>query len=43
MSKPAYVFDGRNILDHNRLEQIGFQVVAIGKSFNGLEYRHGAN
>jgi len=33
MQKPAFVFDGRNILDHKRLQKIGFNVVAIGKSF----------
>ncbi|MBI9034692.1 MAG: UDP-glucose 6-dehydrogenase [Bacteroidales bacterium] len=31
MKKPAFVFDGRNILDHNKLTQIGFVVKAIGK------------
>lgn len=31
MSKPAFVFDGRNILDHARLRDIGFEVFAIGK------------
>jgi UDPglucose 6-dehydrogenase len=31
MVKPAFVFDGRNILDHNRLYEIGFNVYAIGK------------
>lgn len=34
MRKPAFVFDGRNILDHNELIKIGFEVHAIGKSFN---------
>ncbi len=32
MQKPAFIFDGRNILDHDMLESIGFQVYAIGKS-----------
>jgi UDPglucose 6-dehydrogenase len=32
MVKPAFVFDGRNILDHQRLYEIGFNVFAIGKS-----------
>lgn len=32
MIKPAYVFDGRNILDHDKLRKIGFKVQAIGKS-----------
>jgi UDPglucose 6-dehydrogenase len=31
MIKPAFVFDGRNILDHNLLREIGFKVYAIGK------------
>lgn len=34
MRKPAFVFDGRNILDHLELIKIGFEVHAIGKSFN---------
>lgn len=32
MPKPAHVFDGRNILDHNALRALGFRVYAIGKS-----------
>ena len=31
MVKPAFIFDGRNILDHKRLYEIGFNVHAIGK------------
>jgi len=31
MVKPCFVFDGRNILDHDKLREIGFQVFAIGK------------
>jgi len=31
MEKPAFVFDGRNILDHDELRAIGFEVYAIGK------------
>lgn len=31
MTKPAFIFDGRNILDHKRLHAIGFTVHAIGK------------
>lgn len=31
MMKPAFLFDGRNILDHNKLEKIGFKVKCIGK------------
>eukprot|EP01006_Ploeotia_vitrea_P015402 TRINITY_DN4400_c0_g1_i2.p1 TRINITY_DN4400_c0_g1~~TRINITY_DN4400_c0_g1_i2.p1 ORF type:complete len:337 (-),score=200.77 TRINITY_DN4400_c0_g1_i2:156-1166(-) len=33
MQKPAFVFDGRNILDHAKLKKIGFEVYAIGKNF----------
>mmetsp|Transcript_28270 Transcript_28270/g.47532 ORF Transcript_28270/g.47532 Transcript_28270/m.47532 type:complete len:471 (+) Transcript_28270:107-1519(+) len=31
MAKPAFVFDGRNILPHAKLREIGFEVYAIGK------------
>merc|ERR1712207_124141 len=31
MMKPAFLFDGRSILDHSMLEGIGFEVHAIGK------------
>ena len=31
MSKPAFIFDGRNILPHAELREIGFEVYAIGK------------
>lgn len=31
MLKPAFAFDGRMILDHCRLHDIGFQVETIGK------------
>jgi len=31
MAKPAFVFDGRNILDHDGLRRIGYDVDAIGK------------
>ncbi|XP_050074311.1 UDP-glucose 6-dehydrogenase [Anopheles maculipalpis] len=31
MMKPAYIFDGRKILPHERLQQIGFHVQTIGK------------
>ena len=30
MQKPAFVFDGRNILDKQKLESIGFVYTAIG-------------
>jgi len=32
MVKPAFIFDGRNILDQDKLYQIGFNVYTIGKS-----------
>jgi UDPglucose 6-dehydrogenase len=31
MQKPAFLFDGRNILDHATLHKIGFEVYSIGK------------
>lgn len=31
MEKPAFIFDGRNILDHQALFEIGFNVYPIGK------------
>lgn len=31
MRKPAFVFDGRNLLDHRRLHGIGFNVYPLGK------------
>jgi len=31
MRKPAFIFDGRNILDHESLFRIGFNVFPIGK------------
>merc|ERR1712146_643683 len=33
MTKPAFVFDGRNMLDHHGLQKMGFKVHAIGKAF----------
>ena len=32
MEKPAFVFDGRKILDYNQLQSIGFTAYEIGKS-----------
>lgn len=32
LPKPAFIFDGRLILDHAKLKEIGFQVEVIGKS-----------
>ncbi len=31
MEKPAFLFDGRNILNHTALHKIGFEVYSIGK------------
>ena len=31
MERPAFIFDGRNILDHQKLFDIGFNVYPIGK------------
>lgn len=31
MEKPAFIFDGRNILDHRKLYELGFSVFPIGK------------
>ena len=31
MSKPAFIFDGRNLLDHQQLYELGFNVYPIGK------------
>ena len=31
MERPAFIFDGRNILDHKKLYEIGFNVYPIGK------------
>ncbi len=32
MMKPAFLYDGRNLLDHNRLSKLGFEVHSIGRS-----------
>ncbi len=32
MERPAFLFDGRNILDHRQLFELGFNVFPIGKS-----------
>jgi UDPglucose 6-dehydrogenase len=32
MYKPAFLFDGRNILPHAKLKEIGYKVFAIGKT-----------
>ena len=40
MMKPAFIFDGRNILDHARLRAIGFIVYALGKPLDPFLQRH---
>ncbi|MES1914602.1 MAG: UDP-glucose 6-dehydrogenase 1, variant 2 [Cercozoa sp. M6MM] len=37
MEKPAFVFDGRNILDHDALREIGFTVYGIGKPGDSVD------
>ena len=37
MEKPAFIFDGRLILDHQKLMEIGFQVEAVGKVVMGTK------
>ena len=32
MERPAFLFDGRNALDHKKLFALGFNVFAIGKA-----------
>ena len=32
MEKPAFIFDGRNLLDHKKLFEIGFNVYPIGQA-----------
>ena len=32
MVKPAFIFDGRNILDHHKLFEMGFNVFPLGKA-----------
>lgn len=34
MQKPAFVFDGRNLLDADKLRSIGFELHAIGKTLS---------
>ena len=37
MHKPAFVFDGRNILPHQKLSEMGYRVHAIGKPAHPLK------
>jgi UDPglucose 6-dehydrogenase len=36
MAKPAFIFDGRNVVDHKKCQEIGFEVYAIGKPFDAV-------
>lgn len=38
MIQPAYVFDGRNLLDENKINQLGFTYVRIGKKHVSEEW-----
>ena len=38
MQKPAFIFDGRNIIDTAALQAIGFQVWAVGKALGTPSY-----
>jgi UDPglucose 6-dehydrogenase len=40
MVKPAFIFDGRNILDHDKLRDIGFVVYSLGKPLD--PFLHGS-
>jgi len=40
MLKPAFLFDGRLILDHEALMKIGFVVEAIGKCITNGSRKH---
>ncbi|KAI3438594.1 hypothetical protein D9Q98_001018 [Chlorella vulgaris] len=40
MVKPAFIFDGRNILDHAKLREIGFIVYALGKPLDPFLQKH---
>lgn len=43
MMKPAYIFDGRKILKHEELQEIGFHVITIGKRLSGTGLREFGN
>ena len=34
MLKPAFAFDGRRVLDHDNMQQIGFHIETVGKRRN---------
>ena len=37
MSRPAFVFDGRNVVDASKLEHLGFRVECLGNARSGLQ------
>lgn len=45
MLKPAFIFDGRMILDHRHLVELGYHVTSIGRHVKGNKKhnRHGAH
>merc|ERR1712159_189345 len=36
MQKPAFIFDGRNIVDIPALQKIGFQCWSVGRALGGV-------
>jgi len=40
MVKPAFIFDGRNVLNHAKLREIGFVVYALGKPLDPFLQNH---
>jgi len=42
MMKPAFLFDGRNMLDHSGLQKMGFEVHALGKAKPPEKFVHRA-
>jgi hypothetical protein len=34
MERPAYIFDGRNILEEEVVKKIGFNYFRVGKAFH---------
>jgi len=37
MQRPAFIFDGRNILPHDKLSKLGYLVHAVGKQSDALD------
>jgi len=38
MQKPAFLFDGRNIVDRNEMADIGFEVKTIGRPLSASHF-----